>query len=93
MKELLLIGLFIVSMVLGYKIIKEVPSLLHTPLMSGLNAIHGIPILGAMVAVGVAVMTETKWLGLIAVALASINIVGGFGVTHKMLRMFKTGEK
>lgn len=93
MEELLLVALFIVSALLGYKIIKHVPGLLHTPLMSGMNALSGIPILGALVATAVAASTGNKFLGLLAVFMASINIVGGFGITHKMLKMFRKGGK
>ena len=93
MNELLLVVLFIASALIGYKIIKNVPSLLHTPLMSGMNALSGVPVLGAMVATSVAITTGNKALGLFAVFLATINVVGGFGVTHKILKMFKTGDE
>jgi NAD(P) transhydrogenase subunit alpha len=93
MKDLLLVVLFIATALIGYKIIKNVPGLLHTPLMSGMNALSGIPILGALVATSVAVTSGNKVLGLVAVFMASINIVGGFGVTHKMLKMFRREDK
>ena len=93
MKELILVALFLVAALVGYKIIKNVPGLLHTPLMSGMNALSGIPVLGALVAASLAVTTGNKLLGIVAIFLASINIVGGFGITHKMLKMFKTGGK
>ena len=93
MKELLLVALFVTTALVGYKIIKNVPGLLHTPLMSGMNALSGIPILGALVATSAAVATGNRILGLLAVFIATINIVGGFGVTHKMLKMFKKGNK
>jgi len=93
MKELLLVALFIVTALAGYKIIKNVPGLLHTPLMSGMNALSGIPLLGALVATSAAVTTGNSLLGLAAVFMASINIVGGFGITHKMLKMFKKGHE
>ena len=89
MKELLLVALFIASTLIGYRIIKTVPSLLHTPLMSGMNALSGVCILGALVATSAAVTTGNRFLGLFAILLANINVVGGFGVTHKMLKMFK----
>jgi NAD(P) transhydrogenase subunit alpha len=89
MNQLMLIILFIVATVLGYKVISEVPSLLHTPLMSGMNALSGITILGALVATTAAVATGNQILGAIAIILATINIVGGFVVTNRMLKMFK----
>ena len=93
MTELLLVLLFVAAALIGYKIIKNVPVLLHTPLMSGMNALSGIPILGALVATSYAVSTGNQALGLLAVFMASINIVGGFGITHKMLKMFRKGDK
>lgn len=88
---LILVGVFVVASVLGYIIIKKVPSLLHTPLMSGMNALSGITILGAMIA---AAATEIPGaivlfiVALLAAALAAVNVVGGFAVTHRMLMMF-----
>jgi len=93
MKELLLVLLFFAAALIGYKIIKNVPGLLHTPLMSGMNALSGIPILGALVATSLAVTTGNRLLGVLAVFMASINIVGGFGITHKMLKMFRKGDQ
>ncbi|MCL1974598.1 MAG: NAD(P) transhydrogenase subunit alpha [Firmicutes bacterium] len=93
MKELLLVVLFIATALIGYKIIKNVPGLLHTPLMSGMNALSGIPILGALVATSAAISSGNRILGILAVFMASINIVGGFGITHKMLKMFRKEEK
>ncbi len=91
----LLILVFIVATLLGYKIISNVPSLLHTPLMSGMNALSGVTILGAITATAVALSTGSKLLGALAVALAIINLVGGFAVTHRMLKMFasKNGSR
>lgn len=92
MTELLLIGVFIVSSVLGYLIIRKVPSLLHTPLMSGMNALSGVTVLGALIAAtsdNIVLMI----VALIAVALAMINVAGGFTVTHKMLRLFNKKEQ
>lgn len=90
--ELFLIGVFIVSTVLGYFIIRKVPSLLHTPLMSGMNALSGVTVVGAITATGIALFSE-GWLaqtaGFVAIVLATINVFGGFGVTHRMLMMFK----
>lgn len=92
MSPLILILVFIVATVVGYLIIKQVPSLLHTPLMSGMNALSGISILGAMVAVGIAFQEGQPLIGQliggVAIILAAINVMGGFGVTHRMLRMF-----
>jgi NAD(P) transhydrogenase subunit alpha len=89
MSQLILVILFIVATVLGYKVISEVPSLLHTPLMSGMNALSGITVLGALVATAAAVATRNQILGAIAIILATINVVGGFVVTDRMLKMFK----
>ena len=92
MNPWILVFVFIVSTVVGYFIIRQVPSLLHTPLMSGMNALSGISILGAMVAVGIAFIDSEPIIGQIvggiAIILAAINVMGGFGVTHRMLRMF-----
>ncbi|MDR2908726.1 MAG: NAD(P) transhydrogenase subunit alpha [Oscillospiraceae bacterium] len=89
MNPLLLIGLFIVAALVGYRLIGNVPSLLHTPLMSGMNALSGITVLGALFVTGLAVHTHSRLLGFIAIVLAMFNVVGGFGVTHRMLRMFR----
>jgi NAD(P) transhydrogenase subunit alpha len=96
MQAVILILLFVVATLVGYKIIKNVPSLLHTPLMSGMNALSGITILGALTATALAIGTQNKILGALAIILAMINVAGGFGVTHRMLKMFKPnkgGEK
>ena len=78
---------------LGVEVISKVPTLLHTPLMSGTNAIHGIVIVGAMLVAGLDHKdTLTLVLGLVAVVLASANVVGGFVVTDRMLEMFKKRE-
>ncbi len=90
MKEMLLIIVFVVASWLGYKVIKEVPSLLHTPLMSGTNAISGVTLLGSLVSTAYAVSSGSKVLGFIAIVLAMINLVGGFVVTDRMLKMFKS---
>jgi len=89
MNPLLLIALFVAASVLGYRIIKEVPSLLHTPLMSGTNAISGVTILGSLVSTAAAAVSGSRLLGFIAIVMASINLVGGFVVTDRMLKMFK----
>lgn len=88
MSPLLLILIFIVATLVGYKLISNVPSLLHTPLMSGMNALSGISILGALVTTGAAVYTGSRILGFIAIILAMVNVAGGFGVTNRMLLMF-----
>ncbi len=92
MNPLLLVLVFVLSSVVGYFIIKNAPSLLHTPLMSGMNALSGISILGAMVALGLSYRFEQPVLGQViagvAIILSAINVMGGFGVTHRMLRMF-----
>ncbi|HWB21931.1 MAG TPA: NAD(P) transhydrogenase subunit alpha [Gaiellaceae bacterium] len=78
---------------LGIEVISKVPTLLHTPLMSGTNAIHGIVIVGAMLVAGVADPDLlTGWVGFIAMILAAANVVGGFVVTDRMLEMFKKRE-
>jgi H+-translocating NAD(P) transhydrogenase subunit alpha len=78
---------------LGIEVISKVPTLLHTPLMSGTNAIHGIVIVGAMLIAGTADPDLlTGWVGFIAMILAAANVVGGFVVTDRMLEMFKKRE-
>ena len=74
MKELIYVVIFVAATLIGYKIINNVPSLLHTPLMSGMNALSGITILGALTATALAVGTENKILGVIAIFLAMINV-------------------
>ncbi len=97
MSPLILVGIFIVATLLGYSIIKNVPSLLHTPLMSGMNALSGITVLGALTTVAVLVKKSSPVMasivGGLAIVLAMINVAGGFGVTHRMLRMFDKGDR
>ena len=81
--------LFVLAIFVGFEIITKVPPLLHTPLMSGANAISGITLVGAVLVGGVAVASSSSILGLVAVAMATMNVVGGFLVTDRMLRMFK----
>ncbi len=95
MSPVILLLIFIVATGLGYVIIKNVPSLLHTPLMSGMNALSGITILGAIAAVGISALSLKfnhlllgQIFGGLAIVAATINVVGGFGVTHRMLQMF-----
>ena len=92
MNPVILIVVFVISTIIGYKLIKNVPSLLHTPLMSGMNALSGITVLGALTVTGMAVYTGNRILGCIAIFLAMINVAGGFGVTHRMLCMFSHKE-
>ena len=83
----------ILAAFLGVEVISKVPTLLHTPLMSGTNAIHGIVIVGAILVAGLADCDVlTGWVGFIAMILASANVVGGFVVTDRMLEMFKKRE-
>jgi NAD(P) transhydrogenase subunit alpha len=83
--------IFVLAIFVGFEVITKVPPLLHTPLMSGSNAISGITIIGAMISVATP-NRFTTILGFIAVVLAMINVVGGFLVTHRMLGMFKRKE-
>jgi len=80
---------FTLAVIVGFEIIAKVPPTLHTPLMSGSNAISGITVVGALIAAGNQHTGFGTFLGLIAVILANINVVGGFWVTHRMLLMFK----
>lgn len=80
---------FVLASFAGLEVITKVPPTLHTPLMSGANAISGIAVIGAMVVAGPDQLNLTVWLGLIAIVFATINVVGGFLVTDRMLQMFK----
>jgi len=84
-----LLVVFVLAMFVGFEVITKVPPTLHTPLMSGSNAISGITIIGALIIAGRGDSVVTSWLGLIAVIFAMINVVGGFLVTDRMLEMFK----
>ena len=87
------ITILILAIFLGFEVISKVPTLLHTPLMSGTNAIHGIVIVGAMLVAGMeGADTVTGWVGFVAMILAAANVVGGFVVTDRMLEMFKRRE-
>ena len=88
-----LVFIFIISAFLGFELISKVPSQLHTPLMSGSNAISGITIVGAIVAAGVANGPFATALGFLAVIFAMINVVGGYLVTDRMLAMFHKKKK
>ncbi len=81
--------IFVLAIFVGFEIITKVPPTLHTPLMSGSNAISGITIIGALISAGTKLTLLTTILGVAAVAFATINVVGGFLVTHRMLKMFK----
>lgn len=89
MDSILLLAVFIVTSIVGYIVIRQVPGLLHTPLMSGMNALSGVTVLGALVATASAVAVGSRILGAIAIVFATTNVVGGFLVTHRMLKMFK----
>ncbi len=80
---------FILAIFVGFEVITKVPPILHTPLMSGSNAISGITVIGALILAGSKQTTFTTILGFAAVMFATINVVGGFLVTHRMLVMFK----
>ena len=89
--NLLLVYLLIFSILLGIEVISKVPAVLHTPLMSGANAIHGVVIIGAIIVMGHAHSDDylALILGFLAVLLGTLNVVGGFVVTNRMLEMFK----
>jgi NAD(P) transhydrogenase subunit alpha len=81
--------IFVLAAFVGVEVVSKVPSILHTPLMSGSNAIHGIVLVGALTIMGEAHGTAEVVLGFLAVFLATLNVVGGFVVTDRMLQMFK----
>ncbi len=84
------VTIFVLAVFVGFEVITKVPPTLHTPLMSGSNAISGITLVGALVAAGTGVTGSlASWLGAAAVAMATVNVVGGFLVTHRMLAMFR----
>ena len=90
---LALFVVFVLAAFVGVEVISKVPATLHTPLMSGSNAISGITIVGAVVVVGAIDSPFAKWIGLAALILATINVVGGFLVTDRMLEMFKPRDR
>jgi NAD(P) transhydrogenase subunit alpha len=92
MTILLLLFIFVLAVFLGLELISKVPSQLHTPLMSGSNAISGISLVGAIAATSIDSAFGTA-LATLAVALATINVIGGYMVTDRMLAMFKAGQK
>lgn len=89
--DILIAGLtiFMLALFAGFEIITKVPPTLHTPLMSGANAISGITIVGALLAAGSERDALSSWLGLAAILFATVNVVGGFVVTHRMLSLFQ----
>jgi putative NADPH-NAD transhydrogenase alpha subunit len=84
-----LLAIFVAATLIGYKLINEVPSLLHTPLMSGMNALSGITLLATITETAKAQTLFGTVLGCVGIAFAMINVVAGFGLTHRMLKMFK----
>jgi NAD(P) transhydrogenase subunit alpha len=87
---IMLLTIFVLAIFVGFEIITKVPPTLHTPLMSGSNAISGITIVGAVLAIHPGHPILTGIIGYLAVTLAMINVIGGYAVTHRMLRMFKS---
>ena len=97
MPNIILIVIFLVAAIVGYFIINNVPTLLHTPLMSGMNALSGITVLGALAVTAVELKKQnldvlSVIIGVLAIVLAMVNVAGGFGVTARMLKMFKKKE-
>jgi NAD(P) transhydrogenase subunit alpha len=88
----MVLTIFALAMFVGFEVITKVPPTLHTPLTSGSNAISGITVVGAIISAGLKMDRLTTALAFAAVVLATINVVGGFLVTHRMLRMFKRKE-
>ena len=84
-----LVGIFLVSFLVGYALISRVPALLHTPLMSMTNAISAVTLLGALILFAVPTSPMEKILGAAAIATSTFNVVGGFAITDRMLRLFK----
>jgi H+-translocating NAD(P) transhydrogenase subunit alpha len=87
------ITIFVLAAFVGFEVISKVPTTLHTPLMSQTNAIHGIVVLGGLIVIGYANSTLDEVIGLIAIIFGTVNIVGGFLVTDRMLEMFGTKKK
>lgn len=85
--------IFALALFVGYEVITKVPPTLHTPLMSGANAISGVALIGALLVAGPAETSASTILGLVAVVLATVNVVGGFMVTDRMLQMFRKGSE
>lgn len=94
MQELLAqLAIFIIAAFLGFELISRVPNMLHTPLMSATNAIHGIVLIGAIIVLATANDAFTITVGFIAVVFGAMNVVGGFWVTNRMLGMFRPPQK
>jgi H+-translocating NAD(P) transhydrogenase subunit alpha len=89
MDAMTLLTFFVLSVFVGFEVVSKVSTTLHTPLMSGANAIHGVILVGAIIVTGRSSSTIALVLGLVAVVLATVNMVGGFVVTDRMLEMFK----
>jgi len=86
---IIFVTIFVLAVFVGFELITKVPPTLHTPLMSGSNAISGITIVGALISAGADASTLSTILGTVAIVFATINVVGGFMVTDRMLKMFK----
>lgn len=84
--------IFVLASFVGFELISKVPPTLHTPLMSGANAISGITLIGALIISGASGSAFSQWIGFAAIVFATINVVGGFMVTDRMLEMFKKKE-
>ena len=93
MTAVFLVFIFVLAIFLGFELISKVPSTLHTPLMSGSNAISGITLIGALASMQTSHHGFTVFLGTLAVVLATVNVVGGYAVTDRMLAMFKKKDK
>jgi NAD(P) transhydrogenase subunit alpha len=89
MESIIVLTYFVLAVFVGFEVVSKVSSTLHTPLMSGANAIHGVVLVGAILVTGKATDNVQLYLGLLAIVLATINMVGGFVVTDRMLEMFK----
>lgn len=92
-RAFILVVVFVATTLIGYRLIKAVPSLLHTPLMSGMNALSGVTVLGCMMALGFKLGVAPRVLGIIGIACATVNVVVGFAVTDRMLNMFHGRKK
>jgi len=93
MEPVFLTFVFVLAIFLGFELISKVPSTLHTPLMSGSNAISGITLIGSLASLKAENVTVAVVLGTLAVAFATINVVGGYAVTNRMLEMFKKKDE
>jgi NAD(P) transhydrogenase subunit alpha len=89
MDDIALLAIFVLAVFVGFEVVAKVSSTLHTPLMSGANAIHGIILVGSILVTGHSDSTVALLVGLFAIVLATVNLVGGFVVTDRMLEMFK----